>query len=57
MPASPPVKAIFASGNLRASITASTIRSPASFSVGALRALPTSLSSAPPSTMNPVGGS
>ena len=40
MPASPPLKAIFASGNLRARITVSTIRSPASFSVGALRARP-----------------
>ena len=40
MPASPPVNAILASGNLRESATASNIRSPASFKAGAFRRLP-----------------
>src|ERR1700704_2648908 len=56
MPASPPEKAILASGKRRARMAASTTRSPASFRAGAWRAVRTSLSSAPPRRMKPVGG-
>src|ERR1700694_4467874 len=56
MPASPPEKAILASGKRPARMAASPKRSPASFRVGAWRAVPTSLSSAPPRRMKPVGG-
>ena len=42
-------------GICRASTTVSRMRSPASFTAGAPRAISTSRSSAPPSTMKPVG--